>query len=443
MKRMEQAAERRPHFGIRKLTIGAASVLLGTSLWMSVDASATHAEETDSNGNGDANQEQASSESTPQINNDTKVVVDANSNNNTQVSDNNSAKQDVAVDQNKAANVQVNKSATNNANTASVKSDVNATNNINATVDANNAQNSGVAQSNVSAAKNANDVTENINENNNAAQNNVNKTAKSATNNSSVNAAQEQNSIAKTAQDLTKSDIDNAADNGKIDKVVVEANGNLTDNKKTQEVDLSGVGAQGVSAAQAAKLFGTSLVQEQAEDATDADGFRTVNNFDDLQNAISNSSVKGVTINGDITANGDIAINHDITIKGFDKNATLNLGSHIINNNAHLTLDDITINGAVNGQGNVTIKGIVNSNVDNSTPTGTAAQQGFNNPTRTTSGAGLGEPGNPGTNTNTTLQDANAILINNYSRRKLPNFYAVNLTIDDKCHIEYQAYCNW
>lgn len=36
---MEQAAERKPHFGIRKLTIGAASVLLGTSLWMGVTAS--------------------------------------------------------------------------------------------------------------------------------------------------------------------------------------------------------------------------------------------------------------------------------------------------------------------------------------------------------------------------------------------------------------------
>lgn len=32
IKKMEKGAERKPHFAIRKLTIGAASVLLGTSL---------------------------------------------------------------------------------------------------------------------------------------------------------------------------------------------------------------------------------------------------------------------------------------------------------------------------------------------------------------------------------------------------------------------------
>lgn len=44
---MEEAAERKPHFAIRKLTIGAASVLLGTSLWLGVSASTTHAETND------------------------------------------------------------------------------------------------------------------------------------------------------------------------------------------------------------------------------------------------------------------------------------------------------------------------------------------------------------------------------------------------------------
>ena len=44
---MEEAAERKPHFAIRKLTIGAASVLLGTSLCLGVSASTTHTETND------------------------------------------------------------------------------------------------------------------------------------------------------------------------------------------------------------------------------------------------------------------------------------------------------------------------------------------------------------------------------------------------------------
>ncbi|TSO25505.1 YSIRK-type signal peptide-containing protein [Lactobacillus sp. LL6] len=44
IKRMEEAAERQSHFGIRKLTVGAASVLLGTSLWMGANSATVHAD---------------------------------------------------------------------------------------------------------------------------------------------------------------------------------------------------------------------------------------------------------------------------------------------------------------------------------------------------------------------------------------------------------------
>ncbi|MGQ5708848.1 YSIRK-type signal peptide-containing protein, partial [Lactobacillus sp. PSON] len=44
IKRMEEAAERQSHFGIRKLTVGAASVLLGTTLWMGTNSATVHAD---------------------------------------------------------------------------------------------------------------------------------------------------------------------------------------------------------------------------------------------------------------------------------------------------------------------------------------------------------------------------------------------------------------
>lgn len=50
---MEAVATRQSHFGIRKLTIGAASVLLGTTLWLGTNANVTHAEDENANGGGD------------------------------------------------------------------------------------------------------------------------------------------------------------------------------------------------------------------------------------------------------------------------------------------------------------------------------------------------------------------------------------------------------
>ena len=46
---MENAADRRQHFAIRKLTVGAASVLLGTTLWLGTNASTAHADVSDGN----------------------------------------------------------------------------------------------------------------------------------------------------------------------------------------------------------------------------------------------------------------------------------------------------------------------------------------------------------------------------------------------------------
>ena len=75
-KKMEAVAERKPHFAIRKLTIGAASVLLGTSLWMSTSTSTVHADETDNNdSDAKTNLESNQSASTGHVE---KVVVEQN-----------------------------------------------------------------------------------------------------------------------------------------------------------------------------------------------------------------------------------------------------------------------------------------------------------------------------------------------------------------------------
>lgn len=46
---MENAADRQQHFAIRKLTVGAAPVLLGTTLWLGTNASTAHADVADGN----------------------------------------------------------------------------------------------------------------------------------------------------------------------------------------------------------------------------------------------------------------------------------------------------------------------------------------------------------------------------------------------------------
>lgn len=56
--KLEKVAKRQQHFGIRKLTIGAASVLLGTTLWMGFNANNAEASEADKANNNDNDQTQ-------------------------------------------------------------------------------------------------------------------------------------------------------------------------------------------------------------------------------------------------------------------------------------------------------------------------------------------------------------------------------------------------
>lgn len=73
MGRLEQSAKREQHFGIRKLTVGAASVLLGTTLWLGNNTQAVKA---DTAVDGESAQAtEAKSDVSSQITNTQKVVV--------------------------------------------------------------------------------------------------------------------------------------------------------------------------------------------------------------------------------------------------------------------------------------------------------------------------------------------------------------------------------
>lgn len=80
-KKAEETANRQSRFGIRKLTIGAVSVLLGTTLWFGKNAGVVHAADVNDNAdNSSADEAEQATTSTPRINSDTKVVVTTNNN---------------------------------------------------------------------------------------------------------------------------------------------------------------------------------------------------------------------------------------------------------------------------------------------------------------------------------------------------------------------------
>ena len=92
--------------------------------------------------------------------------------------------------------------------------------------------------------------------------------------------------------------------------------------------------------------------------------YKLVTSSSELQQAI-NSGVAGVNIDRSIDAsNVNLAITNTFAIVGINDAAVLNLGQKSLNNSGNLTLQDITINGAVSGNGTVNIKGNVTSNVN-------------------------------------------------------------------------------
>lgn len=78
IQRIEQTAERQSHFGIRKLTVGAASVLLGTTLWLGNNANVASADTIKDNSEADT--QESTHTATVDTKSVDKVVVDTDQN---------------------------------------------------------------------------------------------------------------------------------------------------------------------------------------------------------------------------------------------------------------------------------------------------------------------------------------------------------------------------
>lgn len=441
IKKMEKAAERKPHFAIRKLTIGAASVLLGTTLWMSTTASISHADTNDDasspesheesnttadNGTGDANK------AVVITNNDdaTKAAADATTDNVT-INNDKSTETKAAQDENSSNSASAKKSAETKSS-----------------VDTSSLEKSNASASTVTTDKSAQASTTKAN-NNVAASAEKAANASEATKNANAKSATTVNNTEKAAAKLAE---DANVNTGNITKSTVSKDTTITDAGKAGKQDQNSVDTQTFNLSTAAlgkltkssnnhfgpklaALFGTSLIQTNAVttnslntngagnssliniDATiagsltdskgknriDTTGFQEVSDWSSFKNAAESSSTKGVIISGNISANArttvddstDVKINHDFTIVGKDENASISLNNNVIQNNANLTLADITVNGSIMGKGKVKIEGTVTSNADASnssiTKRSTAwLKQNLDPAIGTTNGAGYG-----------------------------------------------------
>lgn len=286
--RMEETSNRQSHFGIRKLTIGAVSVLLGTTLWMSTSANVTHADVKDGNDKStDENHSQNVDSTTPK-----KAVVEVNNQTNannqaiqksTSQTDQNTSKQN--VDQNQKVN-----------NTTKTPSNKQAAANVDTTQKVENAAakttNSAQKQNLNQTNKQANDTALQIQkqkaakaEQNTTNQANVdkdinNKITKSATRDAlnTANTSKQAANIEEKAQSSknisnTKNDISKAGQSGitekselspaelNILKAIVAKN-----DQTNKQADLSKY-----SAAQLKKLFNASFVKDDSSSDTPVD----------------------------------------------------------------------------------------------------------------------------------------------------------------------------
>ncbi|WP_301055307.1 mucin-binding protein [Lactobacillus hominis] len=298
LKRFEQSAQRQNHFGIRKLTIGAASVLLGTSLYLGTQTSQAKAATVD--GNNKDNAEQQSGEDKSVAAKDVDHVEVAKQATTLQVAG------DQATTENKAQQP-----------AAEVKTD---------------------------AVKQATDTAK-AEEKANEATNVENKNAQVENKITDANKEQE-TKAAKTATTTTL----------KVASFKADAKAN----KDTKDPIL------------AARMLTASKVQATAKTAnadanTDAskakNNYQVVTDEDGFKKAV-NSNAQGVNVKGNITVNSDLNINKNFAIVGADEESSLNFGNSSLNNSGNLTLQNITVNGSVMGDGTVNISGKVVSNVN-------------------------------------------------------------------------------
>ena len=380
---MAQAAERQSHFGIRKLTVGAASVLLGTSLWLGNNADMVKAD-TNSD-NGEADKAQNSENTIVNTQKVDKVVVDASNDaqsseatnqsqtESNQDQSNQTKSADQAVKSNDESADQKVAKATQNAQTHIEKATEN-TENKKAEITSSQADEKAQAQKIESAAQDGQktaDKTENKTNDINAA---ALKGAENATANTDLQAKLDETNKKATTTDSKDAKVAaetttlNTAELSELGKANAALKSQLGASLVSWDDIISGIGQAGSAISGAINNANAAKTNDAINEAEK--NFKIVDNAMDLLNAASSwdSSIQGVNLKGNINLTGDLNLNKNFIIHGLDgATLTLNGGSGSISNNAVLTLDNLTINGSVGGSGKTQIKGTVTSNVGTST----------------------------------------------------------------------------
>ena len=318
LKKMEQSAQRQNHFSIRKLSVGAASVLVGASLFLGTHSTTAHAAEVKADANTDQTENNTDQTKAQDIN---KVTVEK-STQTLEVTSSAAVPSSAADTASSTATVEMN-SAVSASSSAVVQ-----------------ASSTAVLQTS-SAASSA---------------------SSSATSSATSVATQEiapSSSAASQATTTTFNVADLAGTSSNksfnLANVLGESKfswGGLLDNISS---GLSGLFNPGTS-------DNNNTDTSQAPSVDDS-GYTVATSWGQVLNAAS-SNAKGVKISGNISAFSNLNLYNDFAIVGADANSSLTMGSNRLNNNSTLTLKDLTINGSVMGNGTLDIEGTVNSNVN-------------------------------------------------------------------------------
>ncbi len=408
--KMVATAERQSHFGIRKLTIGTVSVLLGTTLWVGTQTKEVHA---DTNDEGD--QEQKSNAQVVDTENAKKVVVVSknDSANTAQTKVPHQAQSQTITQPKQKVETQVNKdtqpSNTTSRNTNSNPSKTQAVSST-ASVPASSQSKASVSPktSTTQAAPAANNkqsqpvqksVETPTSQANTTQSQKANTTLKQDATINTKNLTQTQ-PVAKTPQISAQS-----GNLGKTTKKENSQNYNLTQAAlKGTNVKLDNLNSELAKLALDAKLVATPDEEVDTNNKNDQtktkNDYQTVTDWSGVQNAINNDA-KGVNIQGTIYANGNLNLGYGqtFTINGVN-GASLNLGSGTLTATGNVTFANMNItslsqNGAVSssqgtqvtfdnvkssgaslyiGSGDVHIKGNTTTSVDYGAPHATSSQ---------------------------------------------------------------------
>ncbi len=341
--------DKQERFSIRKFSVGAASVLVGTAVLSMQNVQVAHA---DTVSDTDKNTTDLTSKTDDQLKKDAyDQVVSEDQNNATKTADTTMESQD-----NKVASFSVPKNEgeftdSTTAGTWSVTTDENtSTKNNENENQASEAVNTTEEPKN-DAVKNDSDSTASAQENH---ENNDNKVAET-----------------KAKEDQTKVDtpqVAAATTNSANNSEKIESNQTAETNSSTLNINsnTSNTALFSAAALSESKLQAVTPRASQANTATQAqnNNYNLVTNASALQQAI-NSGAAGVNIDRSIDAsNMDLIINNTFAIVGINDAAALNLGQKSLNNSGNLTLQDITVNGSISENGTVNIKGNVTSNVN-------------------------------------------------------------------------------